>query len=57
MGLEMWISDNSKAILGSAVLFGMTKDLDLSVVNTHTTPPTTVTTRLRCVLSGVFLSF
>ena len=35
-----------KAILGSAVLFGMTKDLDLSVVDTHTTPPTTVTTRL-----------
>lgn len=35
-----------KAILGSAVLFGMTKDLSLSVVDTSTTPPTTVTTRL-----------
>ncbi|KAF1998347.1 MFS general substrate transporter [Amniculicola lignicola CBS 123094] len=35
-----------KAILGSAVLFGMTKDLHLSVVNTSTTPPTTNTTRL-----------
>lgn len=35
-----------KAILGSAVLFGMTKDLSLSVVDTHTNPPTTVTTRL-----------
>lgn len=35
-----------KAILGSAVLFGMTKDLSLSVVDTATTPPTTVTTRL-----------
>ena len=35
-----------KAILGSAVLFGMTKDLDLSVVDTHSNPPTTVTTRL-----------
>ena len=35
-----------KAILGSAVLFGMTKDLDLSVVDTHSHPPTTVTTRL-----------
>ncbi|CAI6341412.1 unnamed protein product [Periconia digitata] len=35
-----------KAILGSAVLFGMTKDLQLSVVNTSTTPPTTSTLRL-----------
>lgn len=35
-----------QAILGSAVLFGMTKDLSLSVVDTHTRPPTTVTTRL-----------
>lgn len=35
-----------KAILGSAVLFGMTKDLSLTVVNTHTTPPTTSTQRL-----------
>ncbi|KAL5388310.1 hypothetical protein PMIN06_000705 [Paraphaeosphaeria minitans] len=36
-----------KAILGSAVLFGMTKDLSLSVVHTTTTtPPTTDTTRL-----------
>ncbi|KAF2874042.1 major facilitator superfamily domain-containing protein [Massariosphaeria phaeospora] len=35
-----------KAILGSAVLFGMTKDLALSVVDTATTPPTTNTSRL-----------
>jgi MFS family permease len=35
-----------KAILGSAVLFGMTKDLHLSIVNTTTVPPTTDTTRL-----------
>ena len=35
-----------KAILGSAVLFGMTKDLSLSVVNMSTTPPTVSTTRL-----------
>ncbi|XPS98673.1 hypothetical protein M3J09_007869 [Ascochyta lentis] len=35
-----------KAILGSAVLFGMTKDLGLTVVNTQTTPPTTSTQRL-----------
>ena len=35
-----------KAILGSAVLFGMTKDLSLSVVNTSTRPPTTDTSRL-----------
>jgi MFS family permease len=35
-----------KAILGSAVLFGMTKDLSLSVTNTTTTPPTTDTSRL-----------
>ena len=35
-----------KAILGSAVLFGMTEDLALSVVDTRTHPPTTVTTRL-----------
>ncbi|KAF2266471.1 MFS general substrate transporter [Lojkania enalia] len=35
-----------KAILGSAVLFGMTSDLSLSVVDTSTTPPTTDTTRL-----------
>jgi len=34
-----------KAILGSAVLFGMTKDLSLSVVDTST-PPTTDTERL-----------
>ena len=37
---------HQKAILGSAVLFGMTKDLSLSVVDTHTNPPTTLTTRL-----------
>jgi len=35
-----------QAILGSAVLFGMTKDLSLSVVDKSTHPPTTVTTRL-----------
>ncbi|KAF2011133.1 allantoate transport protein [Aaosphaeria arxii CBS 175.79] len=35
-----------KAILGSAVLFGMTKDLSLSVVDTSTRPPTTNTSRL-----------
>ncbi|MCJ1454410.1 hypothetical protein MMC28_004763 [Mycoblastus sanguinarius] len=35
-----------KAILGSAVLFGMTKDLSLSVIDTSTHPPTTATTRL-----------
>jgi MFS family permease len=35
-----------KAILGSAVLFGMTKDLHLSVVDTTTKPPTTSTQRL-----------
>ncbi|KAJ4328321.1 hypothetical protein N0V84_001192 [Fusarium piperis] len=35
-----------KAILGSAVLFGMTTDLDLTVVDTSTTPPTVDTRRL-----------
>jgi MFS family permease len=35
-----------KAILGSAALFGMTKDLSLSVVDTSTKPPTTDTSRL-----------
>lgn len=35
-----------KAILGSAVLFGMTKDLSLSIVDTSTTPSTTNTSRL-----------
>ncbi|KAF1844216.1 MFS general substrate transporter [Cucurbitaria berberidis CBS 394.84] len=35
-----------KAILGSAVLFGMTKDLSLSVVDTSTKPPRTDTSRL-----------
>ncbi|PVH93435.1 MFS general substrate transporter [Periconia macrospinosa] len=35
-----------KAILGSAALFGMTKDLQLSIVDTSTTPPTTNTSRL-----------
>lgn len=35
-----------KAILGSAVLFGMTKDLSLSVVDASTKPPTTDTSRL-----------
>ena len=32
--------------MGSAVLFGMTKDLSLSVIDTSTHPPTTATTRL-----------
>ncbi|KAH8882323.1 putative MFS transporter [Thozetella sp. PMI_491] len=35
-----------KAILGNAVLFGMTTDLQLSVTDTSTTPPTTDTSRL-----------
>ncbi|CAM1509027.1 Fc.00g027660.m01.CDS01 [Cosmosporella sp. VM-42] len=35
-----------KAILGSAVLFGMTKDLELTVVDSTTTPPTVDTRRL-----------
>ncbi|KAF2815379.1 MFS general substrate transporter [Mytilinidion resinicola] len=35
-----------KAILGSAVLFGMTADLKLSVKNTSVSPPTTDTSRL-----------
>ncbi|EON62144.1 hypothetical protein W97_01363 [Coniosporium apollinis CBS 100218] len=35
-----------KAILGSAVLFGMTRDLSLALVDNSTTPPTTDTTRL-----------
>ncbi|KAL8724063.1 MAG: hypothetical protein Q9166_008148 [cf. Caloplaca sp. 2 TL-2023] len=46
----MWIGYGlvyyDKAILGSAVLFGMTKDLQLSVVDRSTTPPTTSTQRL-----------
>ncbi|KAI4246301.1 MAG: hypothetical protein L6R40_001969 [Gallowayella cf. fulva] len=46
----MWIGYGlvyyDKAILGSAVLFGMTKDLHLSVVDRSTTPPTTSTQRL-----------
>ena len=35
-----------QAILGSAVLFGMTRDLSLSVVDASTNPPTTSTQRL-----------
>ncbi|CAI6094581.1 unnamed protein product [Clonostachys chloroleuca] len=35
-----------KAILGSAVLFGMTTDLSLTVVDSSTTPPTVDTRRL-----------
>ena len=35
-----------KAILGSAVLFGMTTDLALTVTDASTTPPTTNTSRL-----------
>jgi MFS family permease len=35
-----------QAILGSAVLFGMTTDLSLSVVNKNVAPPTTDTSRL-----------
>ncbi|KAL2815103.1 major facilitator superfamily domain-containing protein [Aspergillus granulosus] len=35
-----------KAILGSAALFGMTADLELSVTDTSVTPPTTDTSRL-----------
>lgn len=35
-----------KAILGSAVLFGMTKDLDLFITDASTSPPTVDTRRL-----------
>jgi len=35
-----------KAILGSAVLFGMTKDLQLAIIDNSTDPPTTDTSRL-----------
>ncbi|KAL8928747.1 MAG: hypothetical protein Q9208_001525 [Pyrenodesmia sp. 3 TL-2023] len=46
----MWVGYGlvyyDKAILGSAVLFGMTKDLQLSVVDPSTTPPKTSTERL-----------
>lgn len=46
----MWIGYGfvyyDKAILGSAVLFGMTKDLSLSVVDDSTRPPVTSTERL-----------
>lgn len=35
-----------KAILGSAVLFGMTTDLSLSITDTSSTPPTVNTSRL-----------
>ncbi|KAI4214645.1 MAG: hypothetical protein LQ351_002718 [Letrouitia transgressa] len=46
----MWIGYGlvyyDKAILGSAVLFGMTRDLSLSVVDASTSPPTTSTQRL-----------
>ncbi|KAG8531338.1 uncharacterized protein KY384_002967 [Bacidia gigantensis] len=40
------LNDMHQAILGSAVLFGMTKDLSLTVVDRSTTPPTTSTSRL-----------
>ena len=39
-------TDEKKAILGSAVLFGMTKDLALTKLDTSTKPPTNDTTRL-----------
>ncbi|KAL9128267.1 MAG: hypothetical protein Q9217_003029 [Psora testacea] len=46
----MWIGYGfvyyDKAILGSAVLFGMTKDLSLSVIDRSTDPPTVSTNRL-----------
>ncbi|KAI4126982.1 MAG: hypothetical protein LQ338_003437 [Usnochroma carphineum] len=46
----MWIGYGlvyyDKAILGNAVLFGMNKDLKLSVVDRSTKPPTTSTERL-----------
>ncbi|KAL9045747.1 MAG: hypothetical protein Q9214_001263 [Letrouitia sp. 1 TL-2023] len=46
----MWVGYGlvyyDKAILGSAVLFGMTRDLSLSVVDPSTSPPTTSTQRL-----------
>jgi MFS family permease len=40
------VSNRTKAILGSAALFGMTKDLQLSVVDNSTTPPRVNTSRL-----------
>lgn len=43
-----------KAILGSAALFGMTKDLSLSVTDTSTTPPTVDTTRLSWATSSFY---
>lgn len=36
----------TQAILGSAVLFGMTSDLQLSVIDASTDPPTVNTSRL-----------
>ncbi|KAL9012299.1 MAG: hypothetical protein Q9173_002920 [Seirophora scorigena] len=46
----MWVGYGlvyyDKAILGSAVLFGMTEDLSLRVVDRTTTPPTASTDRL-----------
>ncbi|KAL8718785.1 MAG: hypothetical protein Q9225_004117 [Loekoesia sp. 1 TL-2023] len=46
----MWVGYGlvyyDKAILGNAVLFGMTQDLHLSVVDRSTTPPKTSTDRL-----------
>lgn len=43
-----------KAILGSAALFGMTRDLSLAVTDTSTTPPTTDTSRLSWATSTFY---
>ena len=44
-------NDLRQAILGSAVLFGMTKDLSLSIADTSTHPATTDTSRLSWAVS------
>ena len=41
-----WLMNPYQAILGSAALFGMTKDLSLTVVDRSTNPPKTSTSRL-----------
>ena len=54
----MWVGYGfvyyDKSILGSAVLFGMTKDLSLSVVDKSTNPPTTSTERLSWATSNFY---
>jgi MFS family permease len=44
--MVLQLINESKAILGSAVLFGMTSDLSLTQINSSTTPPTQDTSRL-----------